>query len=250
MSEVENSRHVSERFARGQRVRLPDKTGIWVVAGVEPEGDGCVLFIEGRSPSGGVASLYLTASEAERVEVVSEDGGGSPGVVLAAGMDFVPSETTPGRWHRVRNTLFGAPALSIFSIAIAVLALAGFAYMAYEEIKPTLVVGAHFEEQEPFERTDKVLVTVSVSNTGRRSATDVTIRVDRKGCGIYEHSRIQIGPGYRAVPWFEECDNRPPGGTLRVDVTYNWDLGWFTRSYSISHTFDADHYGTVDIAPY
>ena len=196
MSEVENSRHVSERFARGQRVRLPDKTGILVVVGVEPEGDGCVLFIESRSPSGGVGSLYLTASEAERVEVVSEDGGGSPGVVLA-----------------------------------------GFAYMAYEEIKPTLVVGAHFEEQEPFERTDKVLVTVSVSNTGRRSATDVAIRVDRKGCGVYEHGRIQIGPGYRAVPWFEGCENRPPGGMLRVDVTYNWDLGWFTRSYSISHTF-------------
>ena len=176
-------------------------------------------------------------------------------------MDIVPSETTaasvqvseitPGRWHRVRNALFRATALSILSIAIAVLALTGFAYMAYEEIKPTLVVGAHFEEQEPFERTDKVLVTISVSNTGRRSATDVVIRVDREdGCGVHEHSPIQIGPGYRAVPWFEECENRSPGDTLRVDVTYKWDLGWFTRSYSISQTFHTENYGTVDIAPY
>ena len=83
MSEIETSSNVCERFARGQRVRLPDKTGISVVAGVASEGDGCVLFIEGGSPSGGVGSVYLTASEAERVKVVSEDGGGSPGVVLA-----------------------------------------------------------------------------------------------------------------------------------------------------------------------
>ena len=85
--------------------------------------------------------------------------------------------------------------------------------MAYEDIKPTLIVGAHFEEQEPYERTDKVSVTVSVSNTGRRSATDVVIGVDRGDeCGVYEHSPVRIEPGYRAVPWFEECEHRPPGG--------------------------------------
>ena len=106
--------------------------------------------------------------------------------------------------------------------------------MAYEDIKPTLIVGAHFEEQEPYERTDKVSVTVSVSNTGRRSATDVVIRVDRGDeCGVYEHSPVRIEPGYRAVPWFEECEHRPPGGMIRVDVTsskklrsvaiYKWD---------------------------
>ena len=123
--------------------------------------------------------------------------------------------------------------------------------MAYEDIKPTLIVGAHFEEQEPYERTDKVSVTVSVSNTGRRSATDVVIGVDRGDeCGVYEHSPVRIEPGYRAVPWFEECEHRPPGGMVRVDVTYKWDKGWLTKSYSISQTFHPDNYGTVDIAPY
>ena len=181
--------------------------------------------------------------------------------MIDVGMACVPSETAaasvqvseapPGRWHKVRNTRISPTALSLFSIAIAVLALTGFVYMAYEDIRPTLIVGAHFEEQEPFGRTDKVLVTVSVSNTGRRSATDVVIRVDwGDECEPHEHSPIRIEPGYRAVPWFEKCKYRPPGGMIRVDVTYEWDIGWFTSSYSISQAFHPDNYRTVDIAPY
>ena len=177
-------------------------------------------------------------------------------------MDCVPFETpaasaqvseeTPSRWYRLRKPLFSAAAQNLFSIALAVLALAGFAYMAYEDIKPTLVVGAHFEEQEPFERTETMSVTISVSNTGRRTASDVVIRVDRgERCEIYEHDPIQIGPGYRAVPWFEKCEKRPQGDTLlKVDITYKWDLGWFTKSYSDSWTFYPNNYGKIDIAPY
>ena len=72
-----------ERFARGQRVRLPGGTGIVVIAASAPDGDGCVLYVEADSPSGGAAPVFLTAAEAERVEVISEDGGGSPAAVLA-----------------------------------------------------------------------------------------------------------------------------------------------------------------------
>lgn len=74
---------VWERFQRGDRVRLPGDSGIEVVAASAPKGGGCVLIIEDESASTGVRQVHLTATEAKRVEVVSEDGGGSPGVVLA-----------------------------------------------------------------------------------------------------------------------------------------------------------------------
>ena len=83
MSAVEISGSAWERFERGQRVQLPGKAAIAIVAASARDGDGGVLFIEGGSPSGGVGSVYLTDAEAEQVEIITEDGGGSPGVVLA-----------------------------------------------------------------------------------------------------------------------------------------------------------------------
>ena len=83
MSLVEVSGPVWERFKRGHRVQLPGRSGIEVVAASAPKGEGCVLIFEDESASGGVSQMHLTAPEAERVEVVTEDGGGSPGMVIA-----------------------------------------------------------------------------------------------------------------------------------------------------------------------
>ena len=161
-----------------------------------------------------------------------------------------PQEISPRRWRSVRDTRPGATTLSIVSIAIAVLALLLFSYTIYEDIKPTLVAGLLVTEDEPFERTEKVTISVSVSNTGRRKATDVRIRVESGGgCEVDEHRFGQLLPGYRAVPWFDVCESSEREWIL-VNVSYKWDMGWFAKSYRTIDIFHLDDYATVDIAPY
>jgi hypothetical protein len=70
-------------LAKGQRVRLPDETGIVVVRAIEPRSDGLDLFVAGDADSSEVRVVPLTPEQAGRVEVVTEDGAASPEVVLA-----------------------------------------------------------------------------------------------------------------------------------------------------------------------
>ena len=74
---------VSNRLTRGQRVQLPGQTGLVVVRGIEQRTDGLDLFVAKDAAAGDVRMESLTPSEADRVQVVDEDGRAAPEVVLA-----------------------------------------------------------------------------------------------------------------------------------------------------------------------
>ena len=77
-------RGVVSGLADGQRVRLPDEAGIAVVSGAVPLPDGGLrLFVAKDADSEQVRVVQLTAAQAERVEVVAEDGAARPEVMLA-----------------------------------------------------------------------------------------------------------------------------------------------------------------------
>ncbi|MXX01143.1 MAG: DUF3883 domain-containing protein [Acidimicrobiia bacterium] len=68
-------------FQYGQRVRLPDKTGIVTVKIQTPSGGNTVLGV--TDPDGKWRELILTVEELRRVRVATEDGAASPEMVLA-----------------------------------------------------------------------------------------------------------------------------------------------------------------------
>ena len=71
------------RLTSGQRVQLPGQTGLVVVRGIEQRTDGLDLFVAKDAASGDVRMESLTPSQADRVQVVDEDGRAAPEVVLA-----------------------------------------------------------------------------------------------------------------------------------------------------------------------
>ena len=69
---------------RGQRVRLPGATGIETVEAAIPRpGVGLDLFLVDASNPGGYRKESFTNQDAERIEVISEDGGADPDRVIA-----------------------------------------------------------------------------------------------------------------------------------------------------------------------
>ena len=155
----------------------------------------------------------------------------------------------PKRWRKLRIARPTAMTLSLVSTVIAVLALVGFIYTAYEDIKPTLVVSPRISEKPRFERSEKLEAAISIANTGRRSARDVRIRIDRAaGCAEFDSSVGQLQPGFQAVPWFETCEANSEW--MKVEVSYKWDMGFYTISYRTSETFMLNEYWDLDIRPY
>ncbi len=65
----------------GQRVRLPDETGIVRVEGITPTGENTALIVSG--PDGDFRKVLLTAEQLRQVRGVIEDGAAPPEVVLA-----------------------------------------------------------------------------------------------------------------------------------------------------------------------
>ena len=73
----------SQALEAGQRVRLPDETGIVVVRGVAPRAEGVDLFVAKDANSIEVRAVSLTSEQVEGVRSVVEDGAARPEVVLA-----------------------------------------------------------------------------------------------------------------------------------------------------------------------
>ncbi len=73
-----------EGFERGQRIRLPNSTGIDIIEAVIPRpGVGLDFFIVDRSNPDGYFKKSLTTAETKQVVVLQQDGAASPKRVLA-----------------------------------------------------------------------------------------------------------------------------------------------------------------------
>ena len=73
----------SDAFASGQRLQLPGELGVVVADAVVPRSNGVDLYVTDDATSGEIRKVSLTAVQAERVRVVTEDGAAPPEVVLA-----------------------------------------------------------------------------------------------------------------------------------------------------------------------
>src|SRR5947207_1212565 len=72
---------MSVRFEQGQRVKLPNAESFVTVDDARETSAGWRLYLKGDSED--IKRVDLTKEEAERVELLAEDGGGSPAKVLA-----------------------------------------------------------------------------------------------------------------------------------------------------------------------
>ena len=83
MAEPQVQGSLPDQLVSGQRLQLPDETGVVVADAVVPRSNGVDLYVTDDATSGEVRKVSLTSAQAERVRVVTEDGAAPPEVVLA-----------------------------------------------------------------------------------------------------------------------------------------------------------------------
>ncbi len=156
-----------------------------------------------------------------------------------------------------------ARSLSVISILIAAGALAGFTLMAYEDIKPTLVVSFDvYDESDTRDRAERIFFRATVSNTGRRAARDVQIRINIANICQQTYRLGYIPPGHSALPYPPHCEFEIPDAPIleehmneamerfewmTVDVKYTWEISAFSITYDISETITPANYHSVDM---